>query len=85
MLLAMLGFAVDFGARKTGIKATGILILRTFVNKIGSGLGAPPSRRIMNSLLFPTMPRVLRVCGHLAFIWAPALLSRSQRSHYFLF
>ncbi|WP_234832880.1 MFS transporter, partial [Salmonella enterica] len=41
MPFAMLGFAVDFGAWKTGIKATGILIAfgSTFCIKMGSGLG----------------------------------------------
>lgn len=51
MPFAMLGFAVDFGARKTGIKATGILIAfgSTFCIKMGSGLGTAFAARIMNS------------------------------------
>lgn len=41
MPFAMLGFAVDFGRWKTGIKATGILIAfgSTFCIKMGSGIG----------------------------------------------
>lgn len=40
MPFAMLGFAVDFGRWKTGIKATGILIAfgSTFCIKMGSGI-----------------------------------------------
>ncbi|MDX7527322.1 MFS transporter, partial [Enterobacter hormaechei] len=51
MPFAMLGFAVDFGAWKTGIKATGILIAfgSTFCIKMGSGLGTAFAAWIMNS------------------------------------
>lgn len=50
MPFAMLGFAVDFGAWKTGIKATGIFIAfgSTFCIKMGSGLGTAFAAWIMN-------------------------------------
>lgn len=51
MPFAMLGFAVDFGRWKTGIKATGILIAfgSTFCIKMGSGIGTAFAAFIMDS------------------------------------
>ncbi len=90
MPFAMLGFAVDFGARKTGIKATGILIAfgSTFCIKMGSGLGTALAARIMNS--FGYVPNHAQSAAGLEGITGPLsghppYSSRSQRSHYFSF
>lgn len=79
MPFAMLGFAVDYGAWKTGIKATGILIAfgSTFCIKMGSGIGTAFAAWVMNS--FGYLPNQTQSAESLngiawAFIWLPALL-----------
>lgn len=79
MPFAMLGFAVDYGAWRTGIKATGLLIAfgSTFCIKMGSGIGTAFAAWIMNS--FGYLPNQAQSAAGLegitwAFIWAPALL-----------
>jgi len=79
MPFAMLGFAVDYGAWKTGIKATGILIAfgSTFCIKMGSGIGTAFAAWVMNS--FGYLPNQTQNAEGLsgivwAFIWLPTLL-----------
>lgn len=66
MPFAMLGFAVDFGRWKTGIKATGILIAfgSTFCIKMGSGIGTAFAAWIMNSFGYiPNQPQTAARSG----------------------
>ncbi|MFP2423436.1 MFS transporter [Pseudescherichia vulneris] len=79
MPFAMLGFAVDYGKWRTGIRATGVLIAfgSTFCIKMGSGIGTAFAAWIMNS--FGYVPNHAQTADGLtgitcAFIWAPALL-----------
>ncbi|NYZ51796.1 MFS transporter, partial [Escherichia coli] len=79
MPFAMLGFAVDFGRWKTGIKATGILIAfgSTFFIKMGSGIGTAFAAWIMNSFGYiPNPPQTAAGLDGIswAFIWVPAVL-----------
>ena len=79
MPFAMLGFAVDFGHWKTGIKATGILIAfgSTFCIKMGSGIGTAFAAWIMNSIGYiPNQPQTAAGLDGIswAFIWVPAVL-----------
>lgn len=79
MPFAMLGFAVDFGRWKTGIKATGILIAfgSTFCIKMGSGIGTAFAAWIMNSFGYiPNQPQTAAGLDGIswAFIWVPAVL-----------
>ena len=79
MPFAMLGFAVDYGAWKTGVKATSILIAfgSTLCIKMGSGIGTAFAAWIMNR--FGYLPNQAQTAAGLegitwAFIWTPALL-----------
>lgn len=79
MPFAMLGFAVDYGNWKNGVKATGILIAfgSTFCIKMGSGIGTAFAAWIMNN--FGYIPNQAQSANGLegitwAFIWVPAIL-----------
>ncbi|POP41315.1 MFS transporter [Superficieibacter electus] len=79
MPFAMLGFAVDYGNWKTGIKATGLLVAfgSTFCIKMGSGIGTAFAAWIMNA--FGYIPNQAQTTESLlgiswAFIWTPCIL-----------